>query len=228
MPPILITLLLAVLFTIQPVYAFPFIDDSTQRVLSQTWDAQTLTGLANGVIAVPEETINDYLATILPDYPSIREAHVTIQPGNQIILNLDTRESGRLLLKGTIIRFVQNSEESSVSIVVGQRKLLTKPVASWFFAHMSLGMLTKLFGNPLHAAEDSFTSRIDGNVVTINFRPYIDHSPLRTISFYGASPADFFSVDSVNTEEGLIQLHTSYHGSPFSLQALQKLIPIHS
>lgn len=138
---------------------------------------------------------------------------------------MNTRDNGRLLLKGTITRFIQNNEESSVSIAVGQRKLLSKPVASWFFAHISLGMLTKLFGNPLAADQDNFTSRIDGNVVTINFRPYIEHSPLRTLSVYGTSPADFFSVDSISTEPGLIRLHTSYHGSPFSLQALQQLIP---
>lgn len=222
---VLTILLLVVLFTLQPVYAFPFIDDSTQKVLRQTWDAQTLSDLANGVIAVPETTINDYLTQILPDYPSVREAHISIQPGNQIILDLNTRDSGHLLLKGTITRFIQNSEESSVSIAVGQRKLLSKPVASWFFAHISLGMLTKLFGNPLAAEQDNFTSRIDGNIVTINFRPYIEHSPLRTLSVYGTSPADLFSIDSVSTETGLIRLHTSYHGSPFSLQVLQQLIP---
>lgn len=218
-------LLLAMLYALQPVHAFPFIDDATQKVLRQTWDAQTVSDLTNGVIAVPETTINDYLTQVLPDYPSIREAHVTIQPGNQIILDLNTRDSGRLLLKGTITRFVQNSDESSVSIAVGQRKLLTKPVASWFFAHISLGMLTKLFGNPLSQAQDSFTSRIDGNVVTINFRPYIEHSPLRTLSVYGTSPADLFSVDSVSTDAGIIRLHTSYRGSPFSLQMLRQLIP---
>lgn len=69
MPRVLTILLLVVLFTLQPVYAFPFIDDSTQKVLRQTWDAQTLSDLANGVIAVPETTINDYLTQILPDYP---------------------------------------------------------------------------------------------------------------------------------------------------------------
>lgn len=221
---ILTSLLLAMLCAFQPAYAFPFIDDAAQKVLRQTWDAQTLSDLTNGVIAVPETAVNEYLAQVLPDYPSIREAHVSIQPGNQIILHLDTRDSGRLLLNGKITRFVQNSEESSVSISVSQRKLLAKPVASWFFSHISLGMLTKLFGNPLTAAQDSFTSRIDGNVVTINFRPYIDHSPLRTLSIYGTSPADLFSVDSVSTDAGIIRLHTSYHGSPFSLQMLQQLI----
>jgi len=225
MPRVLTALLLAMLFTLQPIYAFPFIDDYTQKVLRQTWDAQTLSDLANGVIAVPETTINDYLTQILPDYPSVREAHISIQPGNQIVLDLNTRDSGHLLLKGTITRFIQNSEESSVSIAVGQRKLLSKPVASWFFAHISLGMLTKLFGNPLVAEQDNFTSRIDGNVVTINFRPYIEHSPLGTLSVYGTSPVDFFSIDAISTETGLIQLHTSYHGSPFSLQILQQLIP---
>lgn len=221
----LIALTLVMVLALQPVYAFPLMDSAAQRILTQTWDAQTLNGLANGVVAVPEAAVNDYLETVLPDYPSIRQAYLSIQPGNQITLNLDTRTNGRLLLKGKIIRFIQNSTESSISIAVTQKKLLNKPLASWFFAHMSLGILAKMFGNPLNAAKDNFSSRIDGNVITINFRPYIDRSPLRTASVYGVSPADLFSVDSVSTAEGVLELHTSYHGSALSLDTLKRMIP---
>lgn len=180
--------------------------------VSETWDAQTWEDLSSGVVTVPESAINDYLTTILPDYPAIRQAHISILPGNQIILELETPKNGRLLLKGTITRFVQNNRESSISIAVKQRKLLGKPLTSWVFAHISLGMLVKLFGNPLHTVQDSFPSRINGNVITINFRPYIDRSPLQTLSVYGLSPVDLFSIDSLSTEPGLIRLHTTYQG----------------
>lgn len=219
----IISFILLLSIVSQPVFAFSIMDDATQKILRETWDAQTFAGLKNGVISIPETAINDYLSATLPDYPAIHSAHVAVHNDNHLGLELNTQQTGRVKLDGKIIRFVQNNEESAAQIVIGERKLLDKPITSWFFAHISLGIMTKLFGNPLNNNQDKFTTRIDGNTVNINFKPYIDQSPLKTVAVYGMSPADFFSIDSVTTEEGMLYLHTSYRGPSLVMPVLQRL-----
>lgn len=216
------SLLLALSVVSQPVFAFSIMDDTTQKIIRETWSAQTFSELKSGVISIPETAINDYLAATLPDYPEIRGAHVGVHNDNHLALDINTQQTGRVKLDGKITRFVQNSEESCTQVVIGDRKLLDKPITSWFFAHISLGMLTKLFGNPLNNNQDKFTTQIDGNTLLINFKPYVDQSSLRTVSLYGMTPADLFSVDSVTTEEGMVYLHTSYQGPALVMPVLQR------
>lgn len=218
-----LSLLLAFSIISQPVLAFGFMDDSTQEIIHETWSAQTFSELKNGVISIPEEAINDYLTTILPDHPEIRSVQVAVHPDNRLNLAINTKQTGRMKLDGRITRFVQNNEESTAQIVIGERKMLDKPITSLFFAHISLGMLTKLFGNPLNNDQEQFTTRIDGNTLSVNFKPYVDQSPLKTVSLYGMTPAELFSVDSITTDEGMVYLHTSYHGPSLAMPVLQRL-----
>lgn len=216
-------LFLLCLLLVQPVYAFSLFDGATQKILRETWDAQTLDELMNGVVAIPQSAINDYLATQLTDYPDIRDVQLAVHPDNQIHLDLNTRKSGRISIDGAITRFVQNNDESQMSVAVGKRKLLDKPVTSWFFAHLSLSLLSRMFGNPLNSEQDKFVTQISGNTLNVNFKPYIDQSPLQGFSVAGFSLINLFSVDSLTTEEGTVYLHTSYHGPSLALPALQRL-----
>lgn len=218
-----LSLLLALSIISQPVLAFSFMDDSTQKIIRETWSAQTFSELKNGVISIPGEAINDYLTATLPEHPEIRSVQVAVHQDNHLNLAINTQQTGRMKLDGKITHFVQNNEESSAQIVIGERKMLDKPITSWFFAHISLGMLTKLFGNPLNNNQDKFTTQIDGNTLSVNFKPYVDQSPLKTVSLYGMTPADLFSVDSITTEEGMVYLHTSYHGPSLVMPMLQRL-----
>ena len=219
-----IALLLTCFVFAQPAYAFSVLSADTENVLKDTWNAQTLQSLEDGVIAVPESAINEYLAATLPDHPDIRAAHLAVHPDNKLALDINTKDTGRMSLEGTVTRFVQNSNESDMNIHIGKRKLLDKPITSWFFAHISLGMLSKLFGNPLNDGQDKFITKIHGNSLDINFKPYIGQSALSRVSAGGFSLFDLFSVDSLSTDEGVVYLHTSWVGSSFVLSSLHQIL----
>lgn len=220
----LLTLLLVCFMLAQPAYAFSVLSDDTQNILKDTWDAQTLKGLENGIIAVPESALNEYVEGMLPDHPDIRAAHVAVHTDNKLALDIDTKGTGRMTLEGTVTRFVQNSDESAMSIQIGKRKMLDKPITSWFFSHISLGMLTKLFGNPLNDGQEKFVTKIHGNTLDVNFQPYISRSTLSRVSVGGLSLFDLFSVDSLTTEEGVVYLHTTWAGSSFVSAALHQIV----
>ena len=219
-----IALVLTCFMLAQPAYAFSVLSADTENVLKDTWSAQTLKDLENGVIAVPESAINEYLEAALPEHPDIRSAHLAIHPDNKLALNIDTKGTGKMALEGTVTRFVQNSDESDMSIQIGKRKMLDKPITSWFFAHISLGMLTKLFGNPLNDEQDKFITKIHGNTLDIDFKPYVSQSTLSRVSAGGFSLFDLFSVDSLSTDEGVVYLHTSWLGSSFVLSSLHQIL----
>lgn len=219
---ILLGCLLVWLSTCPSVMAFGFLDDGVQNAIRTTWNAQTVAQLEQGIVAIPEEAINDYLVSVLPDYPTVTGAKLAIHGDNRIALDLNGGKSGKVKLEGTITRLVQNADESSMVISVDKRKLLDRPVASWVFAHVSLGMLTKIFGNPL-SGSDQFTSQIHGNRLTINFKPYVDQSPLQSVRIMDVALLDLITIDSISTDEGIIYLHTSYHGPGQLLNLLKRV-----
>jgi hypothetical protein len=221
---LLLVFLITFSFCSQQALAFSVISDSTKSIITETWDAQSFEQLENGVVAVPAQAINDYLVTVLPDYPDVKSVNVTIHPNNSVDLDINTQKTGRVFLQGTITRFVQNKDESTVSIMLTKHKLLDRPVASWFFSHMSLGMMTKLFGNPLKGNEANFTSKFDGNQLTINFKPYIDKSPMSTANVMDMPLTSLINIDSLTTDEGVVYLHTSLQGSQSIYSLIHRIL----
>ncbi|EAX48828.1 hypothetical protein TcarDRAFT_2517 [Thermosinus carboxydivorans Nor1] len=214
-----LAMLLVLLLLCRPVQAFGWLDPAAVATIKEFLNAQTLDQLRQGVVAVPEEVVNEYLAGALANFPGITEARVTILPDNKLRLAFTARQTGRVVVEGRIMKFVQNQDESQMVVAVGKRSLRDRPVASWLFSHLSLGALVKLFGNPLTGAGDYFVARFDGNLLVVDFRPYIDQSPLRTVTFAGRSLVDLIAVDAVTTGSGVLYLHVSYHG-PGELLAL--------
>lgn len=210
---VILCIILMMIITIQNVWAFSFIDERTQQIIKETWDAQTLSQLKNGIVAIPESAINEYINNVVPQYPDISSAHVAVHPDNMLSMQIDSKKVGAVKFNANIKSFVQNEDESLMYLSIDHKKIAGNPVTSWLFSRISISMLTKLFGNPLNGNEDYFTAKIEKNNIMINFRPFIENSPLNNISFMGNSLVQMVSIDYVTTDEGIVYLHTSFHGS---------------
>lgn len=216
---------LAVLFLFsQSVFAFGFIDDNSQKIIKETWDSQTLSQLEDGVVAVPQSVINNYVQSAIEDYPDIESLAISVHPDNQIETDIDTKASGKVKLEGTITHFEQNKDVSSMTVHIDKKELVGRPLTSWIFSRMSISMLTKLFGNPLNGNEYGITTDVDGNNLIINFKPFIDQSPLKEVTIMGSSMADAVNIDSVSTDEGVLYLHTSFNGGSVVLNTIKSLL----
>ncbi|WP_196594036.1 hypothetical protein [Pectinatus sottacetonis] len=211
-------------FASQSVFAFGFISESSQNIIKQTWSAQTLDQLKDGVVAVPESAVNDYLQSLISNYPEFKSIKFAIHSNNKIEADIDTETSGMVDLQGTITQFVQNKDNSLMIVHIDKKELVGRPVTSWFFSRMSIGMLTKLFGNPLKDNQYGVVAAVDGNNITVNFKPFIDHSPLKEVTVMGNSMADIINIDSVTTGEKVLYLHTSFNGSNMLYNVVKNIL----
>lgn len=212
------------IFTTQSVWAFSLISDDSEQIIKDTWDAQTLEQIQDGVVAVPQSVVNNYLQSVLSDYPAIKSAEVSIHPDNRIEANIDTAKSGKVVLEGTITKFVQNKDTSSMTVHIDKKEMVDQPVTSWFFSNMSVGLLTKMFGNPLNDNKYGIKTDIDGNNITIDFKPFIEQSPLERVQVMGNSLVDAVNVDSVSTDEGILYLHTSFDAGNVAFNAIKSFL----
>ncbi len=219
----IISLLLAFLLLSQPVFALSKPDGADWKFIKSTIGTQAWHDLKDGVVTIPETAINDYAALHLPAYPSLRSAHISIHSNNRLTIDLDTHTLGHIRINGTITRFVQSREESTMSIRITKRKLLDKPVTSWFLAQLSLGMLTKLFGNPMNDGQHLFATQISGDTVTVNFKPFMEQSALNGLSIGNVSVLDLITVESLSTVEGAVLLQADCHTPPYAAALLRGL-----
>lgn len=208
----------------QSVFAFSFMSDDEEQIIKDTWDAQTLDQLSGGVVAVPQSAVNNYLKSALENYPEIKNAEISVHPDSKIEADIDTASSGKVILDGTITQFVQNADNSSMTIHIDKKELADRPVTSWFFSRMSVGLLTKLFGNPLNDNEYGVKTHIDGNNMTIDFKPFVEQSALNKVQLMGSSLVDAVNVDSISTDEGTLYLHTSFNAGSTIFNAIKSFL----
>lgn len=221
---ILPILMMTFFLTMPSVFAFSLFSENTQQIISQTWDAQTLQQLKDGVVAVPQPLINEYLKSVLTDSDKIKSAQISIHPDNKLEANVDTVASGKVILSGTILQLVQNKDKSLMKVHIDKKELAGSPVTSWIFSRMSIGMLTKLFGNPLNDNDYGIVTSADGNTLSVDFKDFIAKSQLNNAQFMGNKLIDAVNIDSVSTDEGVLYLHTSFNVSNMALNALTSIL----
>ncbi len=215
---------LSIMLLFPPASALGSPADTDWETVKGAINAQTWQELANGVVTIPEAAINEYAAAHLAAYPGLRAAQIAIHDGNRLTIDLVTPQWGRLRINGVITRFIQNREESTISIRVTKRKLLDKPVTSWFLAQLSLSMLTKLFGNPLPDGQHPFTTQISGNTLTIDFKAFIEQSALNNLSIGTLSALDLITIEALTTTEGAVQLHAARPNVAHTAAVLRQLV----
>ncbi|MBB5335028.1 hypothetical protein [Pectinatus brassicae] len=220
---VLLCLTFLVFFS-QSVFAFSFISDNSQKIIEDTWNAQTMNQLEDGVVAVPQTAIDNYLQSVLAEYPEFKQVKLNIHADNKIEADIDTAASGKIKVEGTITAFKQNKDMSSMTVHIDKKELLNRPVTSWLFSRMSIGMLMKLFGNPLSDNQYGVAVEAKDNNLIINFKPFIDKSSLKQVEIMGNSLVDAVNIDDITSAEGVLYLHTSINGGNMLINTIKNIL----
>ena len=198
----------------QPVFAFAFIDTSGAVLLKQIISSQSVKHLEQGFISVPEESFDDYFKTLVKDNNTFKDINVEILPDNNIKFNLITVKDEKLEVIGEITKCVVNEAEAQMIIHVNKKKLLDNKAVSFILSNLSLGMLAKMMGST-SAVYDNYTAKISGNDILIDFKPYVDQSPLMTLNLLGKPLVNYISIENVSTEEDKLLLKTNLKADIF-------------
>lgn len=175
-------------------------------ILENIVDKKTLAGLLVGQLTVKDDAINSglVLAGKNSNGEGISDITVKSMSGDQLQLDFATAKLGNVRLHCRIRALQHNSNESLMKIELLEKKLLDKPMLSWIFSLLSLGMINAIFGNV--DLGEGLEVDIDGNIITIDFRQRLLASRAGSFKLGGISLTDAIVVNGVKTYDGYVVL----------------------
>jgi len=195
---VLVYLFISILFAF-PVMANPS-PEEIQSLTQTIWQAQTMDGLNNGVWVIPETALNEYFTHSIHN-DKVKNPRLKLLNDNKMDITFDS-SLGRVALTCDIKEFVHNQTDSYVEVYVREKKLSDKPILSWMLKSVSLGAISKLYGNPLKDIKE-VDANVSGNTLKVNFRSLMEHTLLNN------EIGSKIDITSVTAREGLLELHTN-------------------
>lgn len=176
-------------------------------VLKETWDLQTFRNLEQGKVAVPDDVMNEYLASTIEDSEEIKELSITSLEGHKLKISALTKKAGRMVFICDIKQFEHNRDSSFMKLKIVDKKLPDKPIVSWIFSKVSLAMVTKFVGhvNPGYG----LGVKVVGNEVTIDFHQALYNSNIGTLDVFGYKPLDAMIIKEAVPEKGFVNFTTA-------------------
>jgi hypothetical protein len=207
--PLIFVISFWALFALSPSIGFtaPAVTDQIAAPIHKLWDAQTLKNLTDGQFSIPDTFINELLAQRLNDHPDIQEVTVAAKSNNRLEIRVVTPTSKIITLEGTIEEFRHDKERSYLKFKLHKKSLSDRSITSWLFSNLSLGFLTKVFGN-IDTPENLHVS-IKRNTITVDF-----HEAMRTRqgdqpTLLGIPLPDVIRIHGAGAIEGAINIRTS-------------------
>ena len=186
-------------------------------IVRQTWSAESLRDILSGHVAVPDDEINQAIASRLSDEDSVKSLSITSKENGRLEIHADTAKLGRIELSGTVDAFVHEGDSSYMTYTVKERALKDHGLMSWFFSRISLSMVERLSGR-IELADDLPTT-IKGNTVTVNFAERLKTSNLAQANYAGCNLLDALVITSAVPHDGYVEFDTELR-VPDSLKEL--------
>ena len=164
--------------------------------------AQTLANMKLGIYAIPEKVLNTYFQSIARDNPKVKDATISVQGNNKLLLTIDVTGVGMLRLTCAIKQLHYDKENALLELYIEKKELVGQSFATFFLNKMSLGFIANLYGNPIHDTD----SKIKGNLIDIDLKPF---SSSLFKSGIGQSVVDMIAISKATTDTGVIYLHTN-------------------
>ncbi|WP_378956271.1 hypothetical protein [Pelosinus sp. sgz500959] len=177
-------------------------------ILENIVDKKTLAGLLAGQLSVKDDAINSGLALTRKNTNSEGVSNIIVKsmPGQQLQLDLETTKLGNVRLHCRIRDLQHNCTESVMKIELLEKKLLDKPMLSWIFSLISLGIINAIFGNV--DLGEGLEVDINGNIITIDFRQRLLATHAGSFKLGGFSLTDVVVITGVKTYDGYVALQT--------------------
>lgn len=176
-------------------------------VAKKVWDAQSLQGLKDGKISVPDEAINTAIASQIEGSDKVKSLSVTSKENGRLDIHANVASIGRVELSGTVDAFVHEGDSSYMTYTIKERSLKDHKVASWIFSRISLAMAEKLVG-PIKISDDMPVT-VKGNSVTIDCSQALKKSELTQASVDGYTLLDALRIEKAVPHDGYIEITTS-------------------
>lgn len=175
-----------------------------ESMLTQIWKAQNLALLQKGEISVPDTLVNEFLAQQSTSDSGIKEVKLTAKDDNLVSMQMTTTQGRAYFLEGTFQEFRHDKDRSYFKFKVSKKSRADKSLTSWLFSHLSLGLITNIFGSVDSPA--GTTVKIKGNIITVDFHEALKAYGLTT---YGIPMSEIVKIHEVTSTAGTFHIRTS-------------------
>lgn len=179
------------------------------QVVRHTWSTQTLAGLKDGKVTVPDDVINESLAKYSAENSSVHDIRVTSLGEDKLRLTAKTQKFGAIDFVCRIDQFQHDQDISLLKFTVLEKDLPDQAVLSWIFSRVSLSMVEKMVGR-IELGENTKT-RVVGDTVAIDFHEALAHTEFGKANLFGYSLGNALEIESAAPKEGYIEFKTALH-----------------
>lgn len=177
------------------------------RVVRETWDKESLLEISQGKLFVPDDMINEAIASRIPADSKVKAVKITSHANGRMDIAADTASKvGKIELSGEIKEFIHEGDTSYMVYRVRERNLPSHGLMSWVFSRISLSMAERLVGH-LELSED-LPVTIHHNTVTIDYSKVLAESDFGRTEFQGHRMLDMIEVKGAVPKEGGIEFQT--------------------
>lgn len=175
-------------------------------VVRHTWSTQTLAGLREGKVTVPDDVINESLAKYSDENSSIHDIEITSLGDSKLRLIAKTKKFGAVDITCRIDQFEHNKDISFLKFTVLEKDLPDQEVLSWIFSRVSLSMVEKMVGR-IDLGE-SIKTKVVGDTVAIDFHQALEETEFGSANLFGYRLSDAIVIENAVPKEGYIEFKT--------------------
>jgi hypothetical protein len=171
---------------------------------SELLQTQSLENMQLGIYALPEKILNTYFTAIASDNPKVKKAVLEVLDSNRIRIDLTAEDIGELRFTCAIKEMHYDKDKAFLELYIQKKEIVGRPIMSWFVDHMSLGLLTSIYGSP--ADGKTINGKVTGNTI------YLDLKPFTSTLFKDGiirSLGDALLVSKATTDAGMVYIYTN-------------------
>jgi len=176
-------------------------------IIQETWDHETLAGLEQGKVAVPDAVINQSLTAALGDDTRVKELQISSLGDGKIKIAAVVPQAGHIVLVCKLEQFQHDKQRSVMTMKILNKKLPDKPMLSWIFSKVSLAMAAKFVGK-VDFGPDLLVD-IKGNTVTIDFHQALYNSRFGSAELFGFKLLDALVITQAVPQQGYVEFDTA-------------------
>ncbi len=179
-----------------------------QTVRNAVFSKDTWQQLQQGLVPVPQELINAYLAEQIKTNDKVTACEITIKPNNIIEIHAITSEYGKIYIKAQIESMIHNKDQSILTFQVLERRLEDRPLLNLFFGWMTLSFFSKFIGDTPFG-EGILVDIGEHGKVTVDFHEFLYHSSAGNIGLYKYKLLDIIEIKAIKTQDKYLDLVTN-------------------
>lgn len=197
----------------------------TLKTVSEVWSAQTLQGLIDGQVVIPEKIVKEQLLDQAQSTDQFEILDFECLDNGEIRLEVRTPQMTQAILNVAVHSLEHNEIRSQAVLEVTKREVFSdNRVKAFILGRLSIGILTALFGRFQNPQDLNITA--NGNQINIDFREMLYQSKVGEFKIFGLKLVNVIDLRGITIQKNQILLRTNLNLPKYLQQLILRLYKV--